>query len=95
MTTGDRGVTLIINAGGYDMTENTVNLLAAPGRLILGNGVTLGPLTVAANGLTATYETTGTDFIQGGPWELQLVVEPPDGNLFTSAPGSIYVFPRL
>ena len=103
MTAGDKGVQIIVNAGGYDLTGSTCALLVAPNPAGAafptvpppGVAVTLTPMTVAPNGLTATYTTTGTDFPSGGEWSAQLEVTTSGGESFTSPPGSFYIYPRL
>lgn len=87
---------IVIDAGGYNMTGSTVSLLAAPGRYnTMGNALALSPVTVAEGGLLGLYEQTGNDFLEGGPWLLQLRIMTTDGQVLTSPPRKIYVFPRL
>lgn len=98
MVAGDKDVAFIINAGGFNMNGYTATLLAAPGRLTPGNGLSLTPLAISEDGLTATYVTTGTDFTQSGPWQVQLQVAigtDPTVQLYTSPPGQLYISPRL
>lgn len=97
MTQGDKGVVIVIDAGGFDMTGSTATLLAAPGDNpnAIGAGIRLTPLTIASDGLTAAYTTTGTDLQESGPWQVQLEVATGAGQVFTSAPGSIFVNPLL
>lgn len=97
MTAGDKGAYIVVDAGGYNMTGCTAQLLAGPGLITnqLGPSITLSPMTIAGNGLTATYETTGTDFLQGGPWWFQLEVTTADGRVFASPLGQEYINPRL
>lgn len=94
MTAGDIGVQIVISAGGFNMTGATLSLLAAPGKTMPTSPITLTGLTIAPDGLTATYTTSGTDFTTGGSWQLQLRVV--DGTaLFTSQIGTIFVSPLL
>ena len=97
MTVGDIGVAIVVDSGGFNMTGSTAKLLAAPGSEPnpVGGAIPLAPLTIAPNGLTGTYMTTGKDFQEGGPWQLQLQVATPDGQIFTSPWGAIYVNPLL
>lgn len=97
MTVGDKGVVIVVDAGGYDMTGATATLLAAPGENpdAIGTGIRLAPMTIAPDGLTASYPTTGVDLQESGPWQIQLEVQTAAGQVFTSAPGSIYVNPLL
>ncbi len=96
MTAGDKGVTIVIDAGGYAMS-GTATLIAAPGAAAttLGAAERLGPCVIAPNGLTAVYTTNGSDFLIGGPWQLQIEVSTPAGQVFTSGPAPIYVYPLL
>lgn len=95
MTLGDKGLAIIINAGGFNMTGATAKLLAAPGSNpnVIGNGLVLTPLSISVDGLTATYMTTGTDFAESGPWQVQLQITL-GGTVLTSAPAEIFVNPR-
>lgn len=96
MTVGDIGCVIVIDAGGYSLTGSTCALLAAPGKANeTGPGLTLTPVVVAANGLTASYVQTGKDFNEGGPWQLQLQALTLSGQTLTSPPAQIYVFPRV
>lgn len=96
MTAGDKGVQIVCNAGGYSMMGATASLLAAPGKPgKTGQPLTLGPLAVSQDGLSATYVTTGTDFLQGGPWQLQLVVQPLGGQAYTSPRVELWLNPLL
>jgi hypothetical protein len=94
MCAGDKDVAIVMNSMGFDMTGYTATLFAAPGEIVLGNALTLTPVTISDNGLTATYTTTGTDFEQAGPWQLQLQVALGDA-LYTSPPTPLYIFPKL
>lgn len=97
MTVGDKGVVIVADAGGYDMAGSTATLLAAPGAdpNAIGAGIRLTPTTIAGDGLTAAYETTGIDMQESGPWQIQLEVQTAAGKVYTSAPVSIYVNPLL
>lgn len=97
MTTGDKGVAIVIDAGGFDLSGCTATLLAAPGSdpNNLGAAQRLTPVAIAADGLTAVYTTTGADFLTGGPWQLQLEVTTSAGGVFTSQPSAVYVYPLL
>lgn len=91
MTAGDVGVQIVCNAGGYNLTGATCTLLAAPGPPERpGTAETFGPMTVSGDGSTATYTTTGTDFVSGGNWNLQLRVVV-GNNTFTSPAGTLFV----
>jgi hypothetical protein len=96
VTAGDRGAVLQINAGGYNLLGSTCALLAAPGRAnTRARALTLTPVVVAEDGMTASYTQTGTDFTEGGFWQLQLQIQTPDGQQLTSPQGRLYIFPRL
>lgn len=97
LTAGDVGITIVIDAGGYDLTGATCTLLAAPGSTpsCLGAAERLTPLTITDDGFYATYMTTGADFTTGGPWQLQLEVATSSGDVFTSPPAAFYVNPLL
>ena len=96
MTAGDQGVQLVCDSNGYNMTGATVTLIAAPRSPQKGASVRLSPLTVADDGLTADYITTGTDFTVGGQWFLQLEVVPSvSGEKFTSPEVPFWVYPHL
>ena len=89
------GVGVEISAGGFNMTGGTVTLLAAPGTLQPGSALSLTPLAISGDGLTVTYITTGTEFIQSGPWQVQLQVAMSSSEVYLSPPGDLYVYPRL
>ena len=80
MTAGSKGIAIVIDAGGYNMTGATCSLIAAPGDWLQAdvsppsNAIVLTPVTVQPWGLTAVYTTTGTDFLTGGPWSFWLRV---------------------
>jgi hypothetical protein len=80
MTAGARGVSIVIDAGGWNMTGATCSLIAAPGDWLQAdvsppaNAIVLTPVTVQPWGLTAVYTTTGMDFLTGGPWTFWLKV---------------------
>jgi hypothetical protein len=97
MTVGDKGVIYSIDLGGYNATGNTAVFLAAPGTEpdAIGKGLRLSPMTILDGGLTAVYQTTGTDLQESGPWQVAVEVTTPDGRVFTSAIGQIYVNPLL
>lgn len=96
MTVGDKGVAITLDAGGFSLAGSTCALLAAPGLFQpLGAPMELTPLTLSANALMATYTTTGTDFTASGEWSLQLQVKTASGQIYTSAPVSLYVNPLL
>lgn len=97
MTEGDKGVTIVIDAGGFIMDGADCTLLAAPGTNAndLGIALRLRPVSVAADGLTASYTTTGKDFLRSGPWQVQLEVATQADQVLTSRPGPIYVYPLL
>lgn len=97
LTVGDVGIALVIDAGGFNLSGCTCTLLAAPGSTpnTLGAPTRLSPVPIAADGFHAVYTTTGEDFLTGGPWQLQLEVVTPAGDVFTSPPGSIYINPLL
>lgn len=97
MTSGDKGVAIVIDAGGFNMLGATATLLAAPGSRpnAIGAAIRLTPLAIASDGLTATYTTTGMDFLEGGPWQVQLEVATSVGQVLSSAPSQIYVNPLL
>lgn len=97
MTVGDKGVAIVVDAGGFNMSGATATLLAAPGTnpATVGTALRLTPVVIASDGLTATYTTTGADFLEGGPWQLQLEVATVAGQDLASRPGQIYVYPLL
>jgi hypothetical protein len=95
VTAGDVGVAIVCNAGGFNLTGATCALLAAPGRLAQGEPIRFSPMTVSDNGSIATYTTTGTDFTAPGPWQFQLEVATNTGQVFTSPPVAVYIFPIL
>ncbi len=96
MTSGDKGVTIVVDAGGYAMS-GIATLIAAPGAsaTTIGAAERLGPCVIAPDGLTAVYTTSGSDFLIGGPWQLQLEVSTSVGQVFTSQPAPIYIYPLL
>jgi len=91
VTAGDRGTAIICNAGGFDMTSATATLIGTPNPP--GEPITLGPTTISEDGLLATYTSTGADITAGGPWEFRLRVVTNTGEVFTSAPARVYIFP--
>jgi hypothetical protein len=95
MTSGDVGISIVVNAGGYVLTGATCTLLAAPGPPAAASQVqTFGPMTVSEDGLSATYVTTGRDFASGGMWSVHL--QGVNGAVdFTSPAGQLFVSPRL
>lgn len=97
MTAGDKGVAIVVSAGGEDLTGKTCTLLAGPGYPFQNSpAVVLSPMTVSVGGLSAVYMTTPTDFPSGGNWNLRLVVaNAPSAptQVFTSPPGVLYVYP--
>jgi len=96
VTAGDRGAVIQINAGGYNLLGSTCALLAAPGRAnTRARALTLTPVVVSEDGMTASYTQTGVDFLEGGFWQLQLQIETPDGQILTSPQSKLYIFPRL
>lgn len=97
MTAADKGTAIVVDAGGYILTGGTATLLAAPGQNpnTIGAGIRLSPMVISSDGLTAVYTTTGTDFLEGGPWMLQLNLSTAAGEVFSSAPAPIYVNPLL
>lgn len=97
MTAGDKGVVLVVSAGGYDLTGATCTLLAQPKSPADGVGIRLTPMVVADDGLTAAYTTIGTDFTVGGDWEvaIEAVPEAAPSDLFTGEPDNFYIFNRI
>jgi len=96
MTAGDAGVQIVVNAGGYNLTGSTCRLFIAPGYSDSATAaVPVSPMTVSSDGSTATYTTTGTDFTVGGEWSLQLEVRNGQAKPYTSAAGTIFVYPHL
>lgn len=97
MTVGDKGVVISVDMGGFNATGCTAVLLAAPGASpdVLGQAARFTPVTILDGGLTAVYETNGTDFLASGPWQVEVEVTTADGRVFTSAPGSIFVNPLI
>ena len=91
MTAGDIGATIICNAGGFSMLGGTATLIGTPNPP--GEPITLGPTTISEDGLLATYTSTGADITAGGPWEFRLRVVTNTGEVFTSAPARVYIFP--
>lgn len=95
---GAKGVAIVIEAGGFVLTGSTCILLAAPGNQTapesnLTQAEEFTPLTVTADGFSAVYTTSGSDFLAAGIWTLWLQVTTPSGQIITSAPGLVYVFP--
>lgn len=98
MTAGDKGVAIVIDFGGYIAPAgSTATLYASPGSAPnpIGPKLTLTPVVIVADGLTGRYVTTGNDFLEGGPWQLQANVLEPSGNSFASPWGEIYINPLL
>ncbi len=95
MTVGDKGTAIVIDAGGFVLTGSTATLIAAPGSIDTGGALRLTPLAISADGLTAAYTTTGTDFLQGGSWQFQLEVQTAANQVFSSAPAPVYIYPLL
>jgi hypothetical protein len=96
LTSGDVGPRLVIDAGGYSLLGSICTLLAAPGKLNLrGPALSLTPVVVASDGLTASYTQTGSDFTQGGLWEFMLRIKTADGQTLNSRKRKLYVFPRI
>ena len=95
MTAGDIGTTIICNAGGYDLTGATATIIATPGPFNApGEPLTLSPTTISEDGQNAIYTTTATGTLTaGGPWEFRLRVVTNTGEVFTSAPARVYIFP--
>lgn len=97
MTAGDKGVAIVINAGGFVLTGSTCSLIAAPGNLTRPNpyppasAIELTGVNVQPSGLSAVYLTTGQDFLTGGPWTFWLKVVTTGGQTFMSAPAVRYV----
>lgn len=94
LSVGSKGVPVVIDAGGFYMQGSTATLIAAPDHQE-GPALTLKPLSISADGLYATYITTGNDFTVGGPWRMQLEVVTADGEVIPSKPGKVYIYPRL
>jgi len=106
LVAGDVGFGVVCSSGGFDMTGSTVTLLAAPGKpgktgrvisltpISISNGGRIGPTTypIVVGGY-GIYVTTGTDFEQGGAWQLSLQVITPEAQTYTSPPTEIFVFP--
>lgn len=85
-----------MNAGGYNLLGSTCTLLAAPGKLnVQGPALSLTPVVVASDGLTASYTQTGNDFMQGGLWQFMLRIKTADGQTLHSQKRKLYIFPRL
>ena len=91
MTAGDVGVAMVLSSGGFNMTGGSAVLIAAPGRVYPGPPLRLTPLVISSDGLFATYTTTGTDFLVGGWWQVQLEVTTASGQVQTSPPTLIYL----
>lgn len=98
---GDRGVAIVVEFGGLSASGGTVTLYALPAippgrqRAAYGTAQPIGPVVVAANGLTGTYTTTGFDFPSGGNWLFQARVFKPSEQAFMSGPRQFYIYPHL
>jgi hypothetical protein len=109
VTAGDIGVAIVCGSGGYNMTGlTTVTLRAAPGKPgKTGKALILTPVSISNGGVIGgttypivtggygIYVTTGTDFLQGGAWQLQLQVPTLQAQKYTAPQTEIYVFPLL
>ena len=97
LTVGDVGIALVIDAGGFNLSGCHVHAARCAGKHAEHARRADAPFAVpiAADGFHAVYTTTGEDFLTGGPWQLQLEVVTPAGDVFTSPPGSIYINPLL